>query len=110
MQLGFIGLGKMGSRMVEKLLVEEHDVTVWNRSSEAIELLKEKIAPLHEAASRLSVATNIEELTKKLKAPRIIWIMLPAEATQGVLDEISEDTEQGDIVIDGGNSYYKDSE
>lgn len=96
--------------MVEKLLVEGHEVTVWNRSSEAIEQLKEKISPLHEAASRFTVASDIEDLTNKLKPPRIIWIMLPSDVTEAILTEVDEHCEAGDIIINGGNSNYKDSE
>jgi len=94
MTLGFIGLGKMGLRMVIKLQKEGHEVVVWNRSE-------------HE----LKTAATIEKLVKSLKSPRIIWSMVPAgEATQNVLDEVSKFVSKGDIVIDGGNSNFKDTE
>lgn len=90
MKLGFIGLGKMGSRMVKKLLQEGHDVVAWTRSESII---------------------TIEELIQGLEKPRVIWLMVPAgEATQNVLDEVSKFVESGDIIIDGGNSFYKDTE
>src|SRR3990167_1520505 len=94
MTLGFIGLGKMGLRMVIKLQKEGHEVVVWNRSE-------------HE----LKTAATIEKLVKSLKSPRIIWSMVPAgEATQNVLDEVSKVVSKGDIVIDGGNYNLKDKE
>lgn len=90
MQLGFIGLGKMGSRMVQKLLEEGHEVAAWTRSKSTI---------------------TIAELVKSLEKPRVIWLMVPAgEATQDVFDEVSKFVESGDIIIDGGNSNYKDTE
>ena len=94
MKVGFIGLGKMGARMVSKLLKEGHEVVVWNRSD-------------HE----LKNVENVEKLIKSLEAPRIIWSMLPAgEATEEILKEISKFAEAGDIIIDGGNSNFKDTQ
>lgn len=90
MKLGFIGLGKMGSRMVGKLLEEGHEVAAWTRSESTI---------------------TIEELIHGLEKPRVIWMMVPAgEATQEVLDEVSKFVEKDDVVIDGGNANYKDTE
>lgn len=94
MQLGFIGLGKMGARMVQKLQKEGHEVVAWNRSD-------------HE----LKNVETIEELVKSLGKPRVIWVMVTAgEGTQNVLDELEKFVEKGDIVIDGGNSYFKDTQ
>lgn len=94
MKLGFIGLGKMGARMVQKLIEEGHDVVAWNRSD-------------HE----LKNVENVEELVKSLEAPRVIWSMLPAgPATQEMLNKISKLVSKGDIVIDGGNSNFKDTQ
>lgn len=94
MQLGFIGLGKMGSRMVEKLLKEGHEITAWNRSD-----------------NELKTAETIEELVKSLEKPRVVWVMvLAGSATQNVLDRVSKYVEKGDIVIDGGNANYKDTQ
>lgn len=104
MRLGFIGLGRMGSRMVMKLLEEGHGVGVWNRSLEAIENLKS-------TSQNLKTSKTIEELVKNLEKPRIVWLMVTAgSATQNMLDEISKFVEQDDIIIDGGNAYYKDTE
>ncbi len=82
MRLGYIGLGKMGSRMVEKLIREEHEVVVWNRSEEPIINLKEKI---NNNMTQFSVAVTIEDVIAKLTPPRIIWMMLPAgEVTENI--------------------------
>ncbi|MEK7534268.1 MAG: phosphogluconate dehydrogenase (NAD(+)-dependent, decarboxylating) [Patescibacteria group bacterium] len=121
MQLGFIGLGKMGSRMASKLLRERHDVVVWNRSKKAVEELKTqnsklKITPLRQgfegqATQKLKVAKTIEELVKSLEKPRVIWVMVTAgEATENVLQEIGKFVEKDDVIIDGGNSYFKDTQ
>lgn len=94
MKLGFIGLGKMGERMVKKLLDEGYNVVAWNRSDH-----------------KLKNAETIEKLVKSLEAPRVIWSMVPAgEATEEVLQEVSKYVQKGDIVIDGGNSYFKDTQ
>ncbi len=113
MKLGFIGLGKMGSRMVEKLLHDGHQVVIWNRSKEPVEELKAKIqnSELSTSIQSVKIAESIEQLVSFLAKPRAIWIMVPAgDATQEVLNEVSKYIEKDDIVIDGGNSHYKDSE
>lgn len=110
MQIGFIGLGKMGTRMVEKLLLGGHTVIGWNRSSDVIEQFKLHLADQNLQDSFIS-ADDIQSLVKGLGSPRIIWLMLPAgEATQGILDEVVSYVEKGDIVIDGGNAFYKDTQ
>jgi len=118
MRIGFIGLGKMGSRMVHKLLMEEHEVVAWNRSPTAVEELKFKVQSFDKLRTKVKstsqnfkTSKTIEELIKKLDKPRVIWVMVTAgEATQNVLDELSRFVEEGDVIIDGGNSYYKDTE
>jgi len=111
MKLGFIGLGKMGSRMARKLLAEGHEVVVWNRSEAPIELLKSQItSSKSQINSNLQSTKTIQELVKSLEKPRIIWLMLPASAVQNILDEIIPLLKPGDIIIDGGNSFYKDTE
>ncbi len=101
MELGMIGLGKMGINMVFRLLEGGHKVVVFNRTRSKEEPVKNKGA----------VGTDsIEELVSKLPAPRIVWLMVPAGATTDLmLEEVSKYVEKGDIIIDGGNSYYKDS-
>lgn len=94
MKIGFIGLGRMGGRMVQKLLKEGHEVVAWNRSD-------------HE----LKNAETIEKLIKSLEAPRVIWSMLPAgSSTESILVEIDKFVSEKDIVIDGGNSNFKDTQ
>jgi len=118
MTLGFIGLGKMGSRMVEKLLMENHEVVVWNRSEVPVQKLKVKTqspiqsgTKLKTTAQKLKVSETIRDLIKSLEQPRVVWIMVTAgEATQNILDELSNFVEREDIIIDGGNSYFKDTE
>lgn len=106
MQLAVIGLGKMGSRIASKLLLERHEVLVWNRSQTPVRELE-----LRFKNYELRIAREIEDLVSKLPKPRIIWLMLPAgSATEEVLEEVSRFVEKGDIVIDGANSYYKDTE
>lgn len=104
MKLGFIGLGKMGSRMALKLLKEGHDVVVWNRSPQAVEELKSQV-------SSVKSASSIEELVKSLEKPRVIFLMLPAgDPTEEKLKEVSQFVDKDDIVIDAGNSRYQDTQ
>ncbi|MCL5113797.1 MAG: decarboxylating 6-phosphogluconate dehydrogenase [Patescibacteria group bacterium] len=106
MQVGLIGLGKMGSRMATKLIKEKHELVVWNRTQTAYDLLKSDLSDY-----KFDIAVSLEELVKKLQNPRVIWIMLPAgETTQNILDEVSGYLKEGDIIIDGGNSNYKDTQ
>lgn len=110
MRLGFIGLGKMGNRMVTKLLGEGHEVIVWNRTREKISTLRSQISN-QPYAKNLEEAKSVEDLVEKLDKPRIVWLMLPAgEATEEILGEIEKYVETGDIVIDGGNSYFEDTQ
>ncbi len=110
MQLGFIGLGKMGSRMAEKLLKEGHEVVVWNRSQEGISNFQFQISQF-KSKPKYTIAKTVEILVQSLEKPRIVWTMLPAgSATQEMLDEIEKYVEKDDIVIDGSNSNYKDTE
>lgn len=93
-----------------KLLAEGHEMVVWNRTREKIENLKFKIENL-EARARLVDSESIQDLVSKLDKPRIVWSMLPAgEVTQDALDEIEKYVETGDIVIDGGNAYFGDTQ
>jgi 6-phosphogluconate dehydrogenase len=121
MQIGFIGLGKMGSRIVEKLLADGHEVVAWNRSPEAISNLKTKIENRKSKTSsfakasadkqNLKVGKSIEGLVLSLEKPRIVWLMLPpGDVTENSLQEVIKFVDEGDIVIDGGNAFYKDSE
>lgn len=111
MRLGFIGLGKMGNRMVMKLLSEGHEVVVWNRSPEKVVALKAEA----KANWKLESAKDVEDLVKRCggdePGPRIIWSMLPAgQATGEMLAEIKKWVGKGDIVVDGGNSKFTDTQ
>lgn len=110
MQLGYIGLGKMGTRMVEKLLADGHVVVGWNRTPEIVDefrlVLQEK-----KLAERFLAADDIKSLVKELNTPRVIWLQLPAgEATEEALKHVAQFVTAGDIVIDGGNAFYKDTQ
>jgi len=110
MKLGFIGLGKMGSRMVSKLLDEGHEVIVWNRSREKVDdLLSNK-----KDNWKVEAAGSVKELVSKLDKPRIIWLMLPAgDVTEEMLlsnQGLDSLVDNGDMVIDGGNSRFSDTQ
>jgi len=102
MEIGFIGLGRMGKNMVLRLLKDEHRVVVWNRSPEPVEEVKKKGA---------IQAEDIEELVIKLESkPKIVWIMLPAgDVTDKMIKKVALILQHGDIIIDGGNSNFRDS-
>ena len=101
MELGMVGLGKMGINMVFRLLEGGHKVVVFNRTLSKEEPVKNKGA---------IGSDSIKELVLKLSSPRIVWLMVPSgETTDLMLEEVLKYVEKTDIVIDGGNSYYKDS-
>ncbi len=101
MKIGYIGLGRMGKNMVLRLLEQGVEVVAWNRSA----------GPLEEVVKTGAVGVkSMEDLVKELKAPRIIWLMLPAGAvTDEYLDKLLPLLSPGDLVIDGANSFYKDT-
>jgi 6-phosphogluconate dehydrogenase len=99
MQIGMIGLGRMGANMVRRLIRKGHRCVVFNRSPQAVnELVKEKAIG----------ATSFADVVKKLEAPRAIWLMVPAAVVDDTIADLSPHLEAGDILIDGGNSYYVD--
>lgn len=101
MHVGLIGLGKMGYNLSLNLIDHKHEVTTFDIDSEAVA----KISNMGAEGS-----TSIEDLVSKLSAPRTIWMMVPAgEITENVLSELKGLLQKGDIVIDGGNSNYKES-
>jgi 6-phosphogluconate dehydrogenase len=106
MQLGFIGLGRMGGNMVRRLVRDGHQVVAYNRTVEkAVELAGEEQAAGHDIAAAESVA----ELVSKLDKPRIAWIMVPAgAATEAQIAELVEHLEPGDTIVDGGNTNFHD--
>ncbi len=100
----------MGTRMVEKLLEGGHTIVGWNRTASVTEefqlILKDK-----GLSDRFIAADDIKSLVHGLSSPKIIWVMLPAgDATESTLKEIASYVEKGDIVIDGGNAFYKDTQ
>ena len=99
MQLGMIGLGRMGANLVRRLMRDGHDCVVYDVNADAVaELAGEGATP----------ADSLADLVAKLEPPRAAWIMVPAGYVQGTLDELSGLMESGDAIIDGGNSYYRD--
>ena len=99
MQIGMIGLGRMGANMVRRLLKNGQTCVVFDRSPNAVkDLVKEKAIG----------ATSLVDLVMKLDRPRAIWLMVPAAVVDETIGELSPLLEPGDIVIDGGNSYYVD--
>ena len=99
MQLGMIGLGRMGANMVRRLIGGGHECVVFDMSPKAVEgLVKEKASGVSSQA----------DLVRKLAAPRAIWLMVPAAVTDKVIADLLPHLEKGDILIDGGNSHYVD--
>ncbi|HLG23860.1 MAG TPA: decarboxylating 6-phosphogluconate dehydrogenase [Candidatus Nanoarchaeia archaeon] len=101
MKIGFIGLGRMGFNIVLNLKSKKVDVVAHNRSPEPVDEIKKK---------GVSVAYSVDELMKKLPAQKIVWIMVTAgKPVDAVIEELLPCLKKGDIVVDGGNSFYKDS-
>jgi 6-phosphogluconate dehydrogenase len=101
MKLSMIGLGKMGGNMTRRLLRGGHEVVVYDRGAEAVNEL---------AGEGAIASTSLNDLVSKLSAPRAVWMMLPAgDVTENTIHELSSLLAAGDIIIDGGNSNYKDS-
>ena len=101
MKIGFVGLGKMGGNMVKRLLERGHSIVAFDPGKEAREEAE---------GSGAETVTSLNELVSKLDHPRVIWIMVPAGHVAGeVIDTLTPLLEKGDILIDGGNSFYRDS-
>jgi 6-phosphogluconate dehydrogenase len=99
MQLGMIGLGRMGANMARRLLAGGHRCVVFNRTAKEIEELVRRNA---------IGASSVADLVNKLETPRAIWLMLPAAAVDATIEDLVPHLTPGDILIDGGNSYYVD--
>ena len=99
MQVGMIGLGRMGRDMVRRLLKGGHDCVVYDLDLSAV------VALVQEGATG---AESIEELLARLNLPRVLWLMLPAALVDATISALLPHMYKGDIVIDGGNSYYRD--
>jgi 6-phosphogluconate dehydrogenase len=99
MQLGMIGLGRMGANLVRRMMRDGHRCVVYDRSADAVKQLEDEGA---------TGASSMAGLVAKLEPPRAAWLMLPAAVTGRVLDELAQLMEPGDTIIDGGNTYYHD--
>jgi 6-phosphogluconate dehydrogenase len=99
MQLGMIGLGRMGANMVKRLMRAGHECVVFDMSPESVKKL---------AAEGATGAASMEDFVQKLKAPRAVWLMVPAAVVDHTLEQLSHLLAKDDIVIDGGNSHYID--
>src|ERR1041385_1898812 len=99
MQIGMIGLGRMGANMVKRLLRDGHECVVNDRSPEAVQAL---------VAEGAVGAASLDGFIAKLKPPRAIWLMIPAALVDTILEQLLTVVEAGDVIIDGGNSYYID--
>src|SRR5207248_6969999 len=101
MQVGIVGLGRMGAFMAQRLIRSGHTITGYVRHADRIqELLNE--------GSITQGASSLEDLVSKLSTPRAIWLMVPAASVDATLETIVPHLAPGDVVIDGGNSYYRD--
>jgi 6-phosphogluconate dehydrogenase len=101
MKIGLIGLGKMGANMAQRLLNAGHQVVVYDQAAAAIASLEEKGA---------IAASSLSGMVEKLEFPRAIWIMVPSgDPVTATLKAMLPLMSPGDVLIDGGNSYYKDS-
>ncbi|MFZ4564177.1 MAG: phosphogluconate dehydrogenase (NAD(+)-dependent, decarboxylating) [Bacteroidales bacterium] len=102
MKIGFIGLGKMGFNMVQRLLNDHHEIVVWNRTNAAVEEIAKKGA---------IPAATIKEMTGKLEGRKVVWLMVPAgKPVDENLDLLLTMLNKEDIIIDGGNSYWRDTQ
>ena len=99
MQLGMIGLGRMGANMVRRLIRAGHPCVVFDRSADAVKQLSGEGA---------AGTTALDEFVKKLQTPRAIWMMVPAAAVDSTIGGLAPKLSKGDMLIDGGNSYYID--
>ena len=99
MQLGMIGLGRMGANMARRLLAGGHQCVVFDRSATAVEEV---------AKDKAVGASSVADLVKKLETPRAVWLMVPAAVVDATISDLLPHLTPGDILLDGGNSYYVD--
>ena len=101
MTVGFVGLGRMGSAMVKRLLKHRHRVVAYDQNAEAVREVTRQGA---------KGAGSLNDLVGRVRPPRVVWLMVPAgDPVAAVLRQIEGQLQKGDVVIDGGNSYYRDS-
>jgi 6-phosphogluconate dehydrogenase len=100
MKLGMVGLGRMGANMVARLLRGGHEVVVWARTQASVQ---------QAAAAGAIASTGLDDLVAKLQPPRVVWVMVPAGTpTDQTIDSLAQLMQAGDVIIDGGNTNYKD--
>jgi 6-phosphogluconate dehydrogenase len=100
MQLGIVGLGRMGANMARRLMRDGHEIVAYDVNADAVSQL---------AGEGATGADSLEDLAAKLTAPRAVWIMVPAgDITEQTVDAVAAALDSGDAIIDGGNSYYRD--
>lgn len=100
MKIGLIGLGRMGGNMARRLMGGGHEVVAWDRSADAVVAL---------ARDGATGAGSLDDFVRLLAAPRVVWVMVPAgDATELTVASLGERLQSGDVVIDGGNTHYKD--
>jgi 6-phosphogluconate dehydrogenase len=100
MELGMVGLGRMGANMARRLMRDGHRVVVYDVNADAVSAL---------AAEGAEGASSLQDLAAKLSAPRSVWVMVPAgEITEKTVEDVAAALDSGDAIIDGGNSYYRD--
>ncbi len=101
MQLGMIGLGRMGANIVRRVVKDGHECVVYDHNPDAVKAMA--------GEENVTGVSSYSELAEKLDAPRLVWVMVPAgDITTGVIEELAKTLDKDDIVIDGGNSYYRD--
>jgi 6-phosphogluconate dehydrogenase len=98
-QLGMLGLGRMGTGIVRRLMRDGHECVVYDRNPDTVAELKREGA---------RGTTTLEDFVRALRKPRAAWVMIPAAGTGQVVDQLAELMEPGDVIVDGGNSYYHD--
>jgi 6-phosphogluconate dehydrogenase len=100
MELGIVGLGRMGANMARRLMRDGHRIVAYDVNADAVSALAEEGA---------DGATSLQELAAKLSAPRAVWVMVPSgEITEKTVEDVAAVLEPGDAIVDGGNSYYRD--
>jgi len=101
MQLGMIGLGRMGANIARRVAERGHEVVVYDHSEDAVKAMADE--------KNTTGVFSLKELAEKMSTPRVVWVMVPAgDVTASVIKELADTLASGDIVIDGGNSYYRD--
>src|ERR1044072_8895559 len=99
MQLGMVGLGPMGTNMVPRLMHDGHECIVFDVNPASVEAL---------VAEGATGASSLDEFVSKLSAPKSAWVMVPAAFTGSTVDQLAALMSAGDMIVDGGNSYYRD--